>query len=126
MFIPSDELLFQYSSCANLTFAPCFIFSPSSANTSGDISKCPKCNYIAFAEKELTTFHCPQCSFKSCRECGDEAHPGIRCDEVETKTETDGRKNVEEAMTQVRLFVAIDRSFCFGQLTNSHLLPFIQ
>ena len=26
----------------------------------GDISKCPKCNYIAFAEKELRTFHCPQ------------------------------------------------------------------
>jgi hypothetical protein len=31
-----------------------------SANTNGDISKCPKCNYIAFAEKELRTFYCPQ------------------------------------------------------------------
>ena len=78
---------------------------------SGDISKCPKCNYIAFAEKSFIIFHCPQCSFKSCRECGDEAHPGIKCDEVETKTETDGRKYVEEAMTQA-LVRTCPRPFC--------------
>eukprot|EP00984_Skeletonema_dohrnii_P038522 scaffold41830_cov100-Skeletonema_dohrnii-CCMP3373.AAC.1 len=81
------------------------------ANTTGDISRCPKCNFIAFAEKTVTTFHCPQCSFKSCRECGEEAHPGIKCDEVESKTETDGRKNVEEAMTQA-LVRTCPRPFC--------------
>lgn len=81
------------------------------ANTTGDISRCPKCNFIAFAEKTVTTFPCPQCLFKSCRECGEEAHPGIKCDEVETKTETDGRKNVEEAMTQA-LVRTCPRPFC--------------
>lgn len=81
------------------------------ANTNGDISRCPKCNFIAFAEKTVKTFNCPQCSFKSCRECGEEAHPGIRCDEVESKTETDGRKNVEEAMTQA-LVRTCPRPFC--------------
>mmetsp|Transcript_14906 Transcript_14906/g.22963 ORF Transcript_14906/g.22963 Transcript_14906/m.22963 type:complete len:674 (+) Transcript_14906:61-2082(+) len=81
------------------------------ANTTGDISRCPKCNFIAFAEKTVKTFHCPQCSFKSCRECGEEAHPGIKCDEVESKTETDGRKNVEEAMTQA-LVRTCPRPFC--------------
>ena len=81
------------------------------ANTTGDISRCPKCNFIAFAEKAVKTFHCPQCSFKSCRECGEEAHPGIKCDEVESKTETDGRKNVEEAMTQA-LVRTCPRPFC--------------
>ena len=64
-----------------------------------DTSKCPKCDYIAFADETVSTFHCPQCNFKSCRECGEEAHPGIRCDEVETKHETSGRNKVEEAMT---------------------------
>ena len=80
-------------------------------STTGDISQCPKCNFIAFAEKTVKTFHCPQCSFKSCRECGDEAHPGIHCDEVETKTETSGRKNVEEAMTKA-LVRTCPRPFC--------------
>jgi TRIAD3 protein (E3 ubiquitin-protein ligase RNF216) len=64
-----------------------------------DTSKCPKCHYIAIVEETATTFPCPQCNFKSCRECGEEAHPGIRCDQVETKTETSGRNKVEEAMT---------------------------
>jgi TRIAD3 protein (E3 ubiquitin-protein ligase RNF216) len=64
-----------------------------------DTSKCTKCDFIAFAEETISTFHCPRCNFKSCRECGEEAHPGIRCDEVETKNETSGRNKVEEAMT---------------------------
>lgn len=38
-----------------------------------DASKCPKCQYLAFADESLVTFHCPQCNFKSCRKCGDEA-----------------------------------------------------
>lgn len=81
------------------------------ANTNGDISRCPKCNFIAFAETTLKTFHCPQCLFKSCRECGEEVHPGITCDEVESKTETDARRNVEEAMTQA-LVRTCPRPFC--------------
>ena len=67
----------------------------------GDIAKCSKCNFMAVADSALPPklFHCPQCNFKSCRECGEEYHPDIRCDQVETKNETNGRKTVEEAMT---------------------------
>jgi hypothetical protein len=76
-----------------------------------DTSRCPKCQYIAFAEETVSTFHCPQCNFKSCRECGEEAHPGIRCDEVETKNETTGRNKVEEAMSNA-VIRKCPRPFC--------------
>jgi len=71
-----------------------------SANVEG-LGKCPKCNFIAIVDDGWPPllFYCPQCKFKSCRDCGEEYHPGIRCDEVETKVETDGRRVVEEAMT---------------------------
>mmetsp|Transcript_2299 Transcript_2299/g.4928 ORF Transcript_2299/g.4928 Transcript_2299/m.4928 type:complete len:493 (+) Transcript_2299:267-1745(+) len=68
-----------------------------------DACKCPKCQYLACADESLVVFHCPQCDYKSCRKCGEEAHPGIRCDQVETKDETDGRKIVEEAMTKAKI-----------------------
>ncbi|KAL7480174.1 hypothetical protein ACHAW6_006854 [Cyclotella cf. meneghiniana] len=76
-----------------------------------DTSKCPKCHYIAVVEETATTFPCPQCYFKSCRECGEEAHPGIRCDQVETKAETSGRNKVEEAMTNA-VIRKCPRPFC--------------
>lgn len=76
-----------------------------------DTSKCPKCDYIAFTEENASSFHCPQCNFKSCRECGEEAHPGIKCDEVETKHETSGRNKVEEAMTNA-VIRKCPRPFC--------------
>mmetsp|Transcript_43353 Transcript_43353/g.79340 ORF Transcript_43353/g.79340 Transcript_43353/m.79340 type:complete len:515 (+) Transcript_43353:266-1810(+) len=71
-----------------------------SANIKG-IAKCPKCNFIAIADETLPSllFHCHQCNFKSCKDCGEEYHPNIRCDQVESKNETDGRRVVEEAMT---------------------------
>mmetsp|Transcript_26149 Transcript_26149/g.55601 ORF Transcript_26149/g.55601 Transcript_26149/m.55601 type:complete len:499 (-) Transcript_26149:62-1558(-) len=69
------------------------------------IARCPKCNFIAIADGALPPllFHCPQCNFKSCKDCGEEYHPGIRCDQVETKDETDGRRVVEEAMTAAKV-----------------------
>lgn len=70
-----------------------------SANLEG-VTKCSKCHLIAIADPALPTlFHCPQCDFKSCKKCGEEYHPNIRCDQVESKNETDGRTKVEEAMT---------------------------
>ena len=68
----------------------------------GDISKCSKCDFMAVADEKWppNLFHCPQCNFKSCKECGEEYHPEIRCDQVESKKETSGRTTVEEAMTQ--------------------------
>jgi len=68
-----------------------------------DASKCPKCHYIAFGEASVVTFNCPKCNFKSCRKCGEEDHQGIHCDQVETKHETNGRKVVEEAMTNAKI-----------------------
>ncbi|KAL7461813.1 hypothetical protein ACHAXS_002217 [Conticribra weissflogii] len=68
-----------------------------------DACKCPKCQYLACADESVVVFHCPQCDYKSCRYCAEEAHPGIRCDQVETKDETDGRKIVEEAMTKAKI-----------------------
>ena len=44
-------------------------------------------------------FHCPKCNYRSCRKCGDDYHPDIRCDQVESKKESSGRTKVEEAMT---------------------------
>ena len=64
-----------------------------------DVAKCPKCQYIAYANRDVVTVHCPMCKFKSCRQCNEEAHPGITCDQVESKAETNGRNKVEEAMT---------------------------
>ena len=66
-----------------------------------DIGRCPKCHFIAVPDPQwpATLFHCPECNHKSCRECGEEYHPNIRCDQVESKTEADGRTKVEEAMT---------------------------
>lgn len=66
-----------------------------------DVFKCSKCQYIAVRDESLPPllFNCPQCLFKSCTECGEEFHPRIRCDQVESKNETDGRTKVEEAMT---------------------------
>ena len=66
-----------------------------------DISKCTKCHFLAVRDDALPPllFHCPQCSFKSCTECREEYHPNIRCDQVESKNETNGRTTVEEAMT---------------------------
>ncbi|KAL7532515.1 hypothetical protein ACHAXR_004680 [Thalassiosira sp. AJA248-18] len=82
------------------------------ANIKG-ISKCSKCNFIAVANESLPPllFHCPQCNYKSCRECGEEYHPNIRCDQVESKNETDGRKVVEEAMTTAMVRTC-PRPFC--------------
>lgn len=78
-----------------------------------DVSKCPQCHFIAVADPALPPmlFHCPQCNFKSCKECGEEYHPNIRCDEVESKNETDGRTKVEEAMTNA-LIRTCPRPFC--------------
>ena len=66
-----------------------------------DISRCPKCEFMAVADERWPPllFHCPKCNYRSCRKCGDDYHPDIRCDQVESKKEAGGRTKVEEAMT---------------------------
>ena len=65
------------------------------------VAKCPRCGFIAIPDEAWPAllFHCPRCAFKSCRECGEEFHPDLRCSQVETQDETNGRRTVEEAMT---------------------------
>src|SRR3546814_3177574 len=46
---------------------------------------------------------CPNCNKSTCRECNEEAHIPLRCDEVEKKTHTNARLKIEEAMSQARI-----------------------
>lgn len=64
-----------------------------------DASKCPKCQYVGFAKKSMNTLVCPVCYYTYCRNCGEEAHGDVLCDRVKTKPQKDGRKIVEEAMS---------------------------
>ncbi|KAL7549654.1 hypothetical protein ACHAWF_012929 [Thalassiosira exigua] len=86
----------------------------------GDVSKCPECHFIAIADPMVPPllFHCPQRHFKSCKECGEEYHPQIACDQVESKTEARGRTKVEETMTTA-LLRTCPRPFCWKKFLKS-------
>ena len=72
----------------------------SAVETAGleDMCKCPQCDYQAMVPATERVFACPAegCYYESCRECGEPPHFPLKCDEVERKGQTDGRKNVEE------------------------------
>ena len=68
-----------------------------------DLCKCPECDFQASLPESEMVFQCPSCAFESCRKCGEESHIPLRCEEVEKKTETSGRLQVEEAMTKARI-----------------------
>lgn len=74
-------------------------------NACDNIAKCPRCNFMAIPDPNWPPclFHCPECKFKSCVDCGEEYHPGIRCDQVESKAAAGGRCAVEEAMTNAMI-----------------------
>ena len=67
------------------------------------LCKCPKCDFQASLPETEMVFDCPSCGFESCRKCGEPSHIPLRCEEVEKKTETSARLQVEEAMTQARI-----------------------
>lgn len=67
------------------------------------LCKCPKCDFQASLPESEIVFRCPICDYESCRKCGEESHIPLRCNEVEKKTETDARLQVEEAMTKARI-----------------------
>ena len=67
------------------------------------LCKCPRCDFQASLPESEGVFKCPNCLFESCRKCGEESHIPLRCNEVERKTETHARLQVEEAMTQARI-----------------------
>jgi len=60
---------------------------------------CPKCGYSAELPSGQNVFSCPMegCRFESCRMCREASHVPLRCDEVEKKSEQEGRARVEEA-----------------------------
>lgn len=68
-----------------------------------DICKCPKCDFQASLPESQNVLQCPACGFESCRKCGEESHIPLRCEEVERKTETSARLQIEEAMTEARI-----------------------
>jgi TRIAD3 protein (E3 ubiquitin-protein ligase RNF216) len=67
------------------------------------LCKCPQCDFQASLPESEMVFQCPSCEFESCRKCREESHIPLRCEEVERKTETSARLQVEEAMTKARI-----------------------
>lgn len=63
--------------------------------------ECPKCGSKGMVPSTEKTFSCPlgSCRFHSCRRCKEEAHPNLKCSQVEQQTVRNGRVGVEEAMT---------------------------
>ncbi|CAB9503409.1 ring finger protein 216 [Seminavis robusta] len=77
-----------------------------SADTQGLVMcECPKCGSSGMIPKTEKTFSCPlgSCRFHSCRRCAEEAHPGLKCSQVEKQNVRDGRTQVEEAMSGERI-----------------------
>eukprot|EP01083_Nonionella_stella_P251152 866828_1 len=68
-----------------------------------ELAKCPQCDFQASLPESEKILECPQCGFESCRLCGEESHIPLRCEEVEKKTETSARLQVEEAMSKARI-----------------------
>ena len=67
------------------------------------LCKCLHCDFQASLPESAMIFQCPSSEFESCRKCGEESHIPLRCEEVEKKTETSARLQVEEAMSQARI-----------------------
>lgn len=69
------------------------------------LHRCPKCDFQALLDASEMIFACPvqSCRFESCKLCGEASHIPLKCSEVEKQTETDGRKKVEEAMSEARI-----------------------
>ncbi|KAL7471042.1 hypothetical protein ACHAXS_011314 [Conticribra weissflogii] len=92
-----------------------------------DMCECPKCHYVVCADLSEVVFHCPECDYKSCRKCGGQAHPGILCDQVEAKHKIDGRKIVEEAMSNTAIRTCpkpgCNFNFCKGAGCNKMTCP---
>ena len=49
--------------------------------------KCPHCAHAVVLDDEVRTVACPKCAKKTCRQCSGEAHPGLKCDQVENTSE---------------------------------------
>jgi len=43
---------------------------------------CPACGFKAELDEGIKWFKCPNCKKESCRECGEDKHPGQYCEEV--------------------------------------------
>jgi hypothetical protein len=87
-----------------------FQISLNHSGLAGDIAACPKCHFQALVHASNRVFVCPvaSCGFESCRDCGEEAHIPLRCDEVEKEHETVGRLTVEEAVSAAKIRVCPD------------------
>ncbi len=65
---------------------------------------CHECNMqVEMSDDAGIILNCPSCSKLTCRNCGNEAHIPLRCEEVESKSKTDIRLAIEEAMSEARI-----------------------
>ena len=72
-----------------------------------NLVQCPGCNYavIVPADSQDKVIICgnPECGRQTCRQCGEESHIPLTCDEVEKDSEVKARTKVEDAMTEAML-----------------------
>lgn len=72
-----------------------------------NLVQCPGCNYAvivpADSQDKVITCGNPECGRQTCRQCGEESHIPLTCDEVEKDTEVKARTKVEDAMTEAML-----------------------
>ncbi|CAM9291717.1 unnamed protein product, partial [Ectocarpus fasciculatus] len=69
-----------------------------------NIIACHRCNALTELPLEAgRVLQCPLCHAATCRECGEESHIPLRCEEVEKKSQTGLRVRVEEALTKARV-----------------------
>ena len=72
-----------------------------------DLVQCPSCNYAVIVPADsldkVMTCGNPECGRQTCRQCGEESHIPLTCDEVEKDTEVKARTRVEDAMTEAML-----------------------
>ena len=73
------------------------------ANIEG-LLECHACGYqVELSSDAGSVLTCPSCTQQTCRLCKEEAHIPLKCSEVEKKSVTNMRVNVEEAMSEARI-----------------------
>ena len=70
-----------------------------------NLVQCPGCNYAVIQDSQDKVITCgnPECGRQTCRQCGEESHIPLTCDEVEKDSEVKARTKVEDAMTEAML-----------------------
>eukprot|EP01018_Ginkgo_biloba_P020291 Gb_03853 [translate_table: standard] len=82
-----------------------------------DLVYCPFCNFACEVDKDVRVLEClnKDCAKASCVQCKEPSHVPLRCEEVEKKSETVVRRQIEEMMTKA---VIRECSSCKAELVK--------